>query len=151
MVCNQIGGLATPHVLLAFHTLLLFHGEMAILKLLQYQESVDGMLRNAMLCVERTTDYRPVILNFLRRGHELTQEGGGPNAAHVPPAAHWRGMFAEFLNRVSFGRTLPPLRSRPFMWDLVQAMALDSDDYQRAIIAENMKEDVSTHSMIICP
>jgi hypothetical protein len=78
-----------------------------------------------------------VILNFMRRGHELTQEGGGPNTAH------WRGMFAEFLNRVSFGRTLPPLLSRPFMWELVLAMAVDADDFQRSMIAENMKDNVS--------
>ena len=79
----------------------------------------------------------------MRRGHELTQESGGPNAAHVPPAAHWRGMFAEFLKRVSFGRTLPPVLSRPFMWELVLAMAVDADDFQRSMITESMRDDVS--------
>jgi len=121
-----IGGLGIPHILLAFHTLLLFHGEMAILKLLQYQESVA------------------VVLNFLRRGHELTMAGGGPNnnATHAFPTAHWRVMFAEFLHRVSFGRTLPPLLSRPFMWELALAMAIDADDVQRSMMAENLRDEI---------
>jgi hypothetical protein len=92
------------------------------------------------------TQYYLVILNFLKRGHDITQAGGGPNATHAPPAAHWRAMFAEFLNRVSFGRTLPPLLSRPFMWELVLAMAIDADDLQRSIIAENIRADVSYDS-----
>ncbi len=90
-----------------------------------------------------------VILNFLRRGHQLTIEGGGPNVPNTenmpPMIAHWRAMFAQLLERVSYGRTLPPLRSRPFMWELALALSVDANDRQKQLLADSLREEVSPY------
>jgi hypothetical protein len=130
-----IQGVPVPDMLLAFHMMMQFHAD-TLPKLVQFGSGEGAAM----------------LLAFLRRGHELTQQGGGPDAPHAFPTAHWRVMYGEFFNKLEGGRILANSLKTPgqnaqlvnTLWDVTLAVVADADQRQRIEISDRLREVVLT-------